>query len=211
MKSYQQICGIARALDIIGDRWTLLILRDLLLGPLHYNELLDNLRGITSNLLADRLRQLIDHGLIEKCDASSRSAYQLTEEGRSVEPILFALGKWGWSRLDIKDSKASRNLRWALVSVKRRLRPQGRNYILSLVSSDQGAYTIWEKGGQVHIEAGPAPAADLVLQGPALALLQALALSQPSPWTHSKITATGELNLWQHVLHGLEMLSQPRS
>ena len=64
MKSYEQICGIARALDIIGDRWTLLILRDLLLGPLHYNELQSNLKGITSNLLADRLRHLVEEGKI---------------------------------------------------------------------------------------------------------------------------------------------------
>lgn len=204
MKSYQQICGIARALDIIGDRWTLLILRDLLLGPLHYNELQANLNGITSNLLADRLRHLMEQGLVEKTHEATRAAYQLTREGHTVEPILFALGSWGGPRLDMKNTKASRHLRWALTSVKRRLRPQGRDFLLSLISSEQGSYIIWEKDQKVHVEAGSAPMADLTLQGPAYALLQALALAQGRPWTSSKITAKGDIELWSHLLRGLE-------
>ena len=66
MRSYQQFCGVARALDILGGRWTLLIVRELLPGPRRYGDLHAALVGITTNLLADRLRHLVDHGIIEK-------------------------------------------------------------------------------------------------------------------------------------------------
>ena len=69
MKSYGQICGIARALDVLGDRWTMLILRDLLLGPLRYGDLLDGLEGLPTNLLAERFKHLTHAGMIE-CNSS---------------------------------------------------------------------------------------------------------------------------------------------
>ena len=73
MKTYQQHCGVARSLDLLGGRWTLLIVRELLLGPTRYSALLGGLRGITTNLLADRLQALQAGGLVERChDADER-------------------------------------------------------------------------------------------------------------------------------------------
>ena len=68
MRSYRQYCGLARGLDLIGDRWVLLIVRELLLGTRRYGELLDGLPGIATNLLADRLRAMEDNGLVVKGD-----------------------------------------------------------------------------------------------------------------------------------------------
>ena len=65
-RSYKQFCGLARALDVVGERWTLLIVRNLLVGPRRYSDLMAELPGITTNLLAKRLRELSSHGLIEK-------------------------------------------------------------------------------------------------------------------------------------------------
>ena len=70
LRSYHQFCGLARALDRVGERWTLLLVRNLLLGPRRYGELLDGLPGITTNLLAKRLKELEEQGIIERVPAA---------------------------------------------------------------------------------------------------------------------------------------------
>ena len=116
MKSYQQHCGLARALDVVGGRWTLLIVRELLLGPRRYSELLENLHGMTTNLLASRLKAMRDDGLIEK----SEQAYRLTDRGRELEAVVLALGAWGQPLLSTRKKGHRRNVDWAMVSLKRR-------------------------------------------------------------------------------------------
>lgn len=89
---------MARGLDVIGDRWTLLLVRDLLLGPKRYKDLLAGLPGIGTNLLADRLRELEEVGVIERTvlpPPAGSSVYQLTETGQALEPALHAIGRWG--------------------------------------------------------------------------------------------------------------------
>lgn len=98
MKSYGQFCSLARSLDVVGDRWTLLIVRELLIGPSRYSDLLRSLPGIASNLLADRLRTLADSGVVRSEDApppTSAKVYSLTERGQSLRPVLVELAKWG--------------------------------------------------------------------------------------------------------------------
>ncbi|MBO0875285.1 MAG: helix-turn-helix transcriptional regulator, partial [Pseudonocardia sp.] len=82
-RSYGQYCGLARALDVVGDRWNLLIVRQLLMAPSRYRELLDGLPGVATNLLADRLRDLETAGVVER---------RLAEEGNA---IVYALTPWG--------------------------------------------------------------------------------------------------------------------
>jgi len=97
-RSYDQYCAVARGLDVIGDRWTLLLVRDLLLGPKRYKDLLDGLPGIGTNLLADRLRELEAAGLIERTvlpPPAGSTVYLLTEAGQALEPAVIALGRWG--------------------------------------------------------------------------------------------------------------------
>lgn len=101
-RPYDQVCPIARTLDIIGDRWTMLILRDLLFGSTRFNELLQGSPGLPSKLLSDRLKKLERHGLIERVVYSQhplRAEYHLTEEGRSLEPVLYAIAVWGLDHL----------------------------------------------------------------------------------------------------------------
>ena len=97
-RSYDQYCAVARGLDIIGDRWTLLLVRDLLLGPKRYKDLLSGLPGIGTNLLADRLKELEAAGLIERTvlpPPAGSTVYQLTDAGQDLEPVMRALGRWG--------------------------------------------------------------------------------------------------------------------
>jgi DNA-binding HxlR family transcriptional regulator len=97
-RSYDQYCAVARGLDVIGDRWTLLLVRDLLLGPKRYKDLLNGLPGIGTNLLADRLKELENAGIVERTvlpPPAGSAVYQLTETGQSLETVMTALGRWG--------------------------------------------------------------------------------------------------------------------
>src|SRR5213080_3892836 len=99
MRSYGQYCSVAKALDVIGDRWSLLIIRELLLqGPCRYTDLRNGLPGIATNLLAERLRQLEQAGLIHSEQAPppvATTLYQLTGRGEALESVLRELGRWG--------------------------------------------------------------------------------------------------------------------
>ncbi|MRH90582.1 HxlR family transcriptional regulator [Nocardia sp. SYP-A9097] len=98
IRSYRDSCGVARALDVVGERWALLVVRELLFMPQRFSELRTALPHASSNLLADRLRELENHGVIHRRKLSSTAtahAYELTDRGRQLEPIVLALGNWG--------------------------------------------------------------------------------------------------------------------
>jgi DNA-binding HxlR family transcriptional regulator len=92
---YGQYCPISHALDVVGERWSLLILRDMLLGSCRFNDLARGLPGLSRSLLSKRLRQLEAAGLVERLDGR----YLLTEAGEGLRPVVFGLGEWGarWS------------------------------------------------------------------------------------------------------------------
>lgn len=101
-RSYDQWCAVARSLDIVGERWTMLIVRDLLVGPKRYKDILEGLPGIGTNLLAQRLHELEGRDIIEKAvlpPPSGATVYRLTPRGLALEPVVFALGRWGFEFL----------------------------------------------------------------------------------------------------------------
>jgi len=109
-RSYQDRCGIARALDVIGERWALLIVRELLLGSKRFSELRGGLPRVTPAVLTDRLRELEDAGILRhRASGSSNRTdlYQLTERGHELEPVLLALGRWGSAQPPAPDSTMS--------------------------------------------------------------------------------------------------------
>lgn len=92
------MCGLARALELVGDRWTLLLVRQLLTGPKRYVDLLSALHGMSTNLLSDRLRRLEEDGLVARRvlpPPAASSVYELTEFGAEVEPAILELMRWG--------------------------------------------------------------------------------------------------------------------
>jgi DNA-binding HxlR family transcriptional regulator len=97
-RSYQDGCGIARALDVVGERWALLVVRELLLGPQRFSDLRRALPGASSNLVTDRLHELQRSGVVRRrklAPPAGSRVYELTERGRELEPIVLALGGWG--------------------------------------------------------------------------------------------------------------------
>jgi DNA-binding HxlR family transcriptional regulator len=95
-RSYHDACPIARGLDVVGERWALLVVRELLFGPQRFGDLRRALPAVSSNLLTDRLRELAGHGVLVR--HGSPAAYELTDAGRDLEPVLLALGRWGARR-----------------------------------------------------------------------------------------------------------------
>ncbi|HST82770.1 MAG TPA: helix-turn-helix domain-containing protein [Kineosporiaceae bacterium] len=98
-RDYGQYCSITRALELVGERWALLIVRDLLVGPRRYGELAAGLPRIPSNILAARLKELQAAGVIRRAPRSRVIVYELTPYGHELEPIVLALGAWGFKAL----------------------------------------------------------------------------------------------------------------
>ncbi|QDZ15465.1 winged helix-turn-helix transcriptional regulator [Humibacter ginsenosidimutans] len=98
-RDYGQYDGITRGLELVGERWALLIVRDLLVGPRRYGELAAGLPRIPSNILAARLKELQEAGVIRRAPRSRVILYELTPYGRELEPIVMALGAWGFKAL----------------------------------------------------------------------------------------------------------------
>jgi DNA-binding HxlR family transcriptional regulator len=98
-RDYGQYGGIARALEVVGERWALLIVRDLLVGPRRYGELAAGLPRIPSNILAARLKELQEAGVIRRAPRSRVVVYELTPYGHELEPVVIALGAWGFKAM----------------------------------------------------------------------------------------------------------------
>jgi DNA-binding HxlR family transcriptional regulator len=97
-RSYGDQCGVARSLDVIGERWALLVVRELLLGPKRFNDLLAGLPGASPNVISQRLRDLTESGVIRQRDLGPPArvrVYELTDWGRDLEPVVLHLGQWG--------------------------------------------------------------------------------------------------------------------
>lgn len=98
MRTYRDLCGIARALDVVGERWALLVVRELLFGPKRFADLHRGLSGMSQNVLTQRLRELEEANVLTRrrgLPPASGLVYELTDHGRDLEPVLLALGRWG--------------------------------------------------------------------------------------------------------------------
>jgi DNA-binding HxlR family transcriptional regulator len=97
-RTYNDPCGIARALDVVGERWALLVVRELLLGPKRFTDLRGGLPSLSPDVLSQRLRELEGNGLLARRKLgppAGSQVYELTDRGRQLEPVILALGRWG--------------------------------------------------------------------------------------------------------------------
>jgi DNA-binding HxlR family transcriptional regulator len=171
MRSYGQYCSIAKALDVVGDRWTLLIIRELLIrGACRYTDLRNGLPGIATNLLTDRIRDLESAGLIRREDAPppvATTLYHLTEAGTQLEPVLDAIGRWGVRYMAEPAEADEFRGHWFSFPVSFFLHdrdPDGPAVSIELRTSDDPV-VIEVSGGSARLRPGTAAAPDLVLAG----------------------------------------------
>ena len=164
-RSYQQNCALARAGDVIGERWTLLMVRDLLVAPRRFNELLASLKGMGTNLLAERLKYLEGMGIIER--AGARGAYSLTAKGYALEPAVLALIRWGL--LHGPENRPGDHHRhdWDLLALKSAFQPDRADGMSLTVSFDCDALQGWVRieDQMMMIGLGQTDAADITIAG----------------------------------------------
>jgi DNA-binding HxlR family transcriptional regulator len=164
VRSYSQYCALAKALDVIGDRWTMLIARELLLGSSRYGELQEGLPGIPTNLLAARLRQLEEDGVVVRDD---QGLYALTPWGQHLAEPLAALIRWGSPLMKEMASSDSFRSRWLIgpVSLIFGGVDTDRPPFVAELRAGDAPVTMESAGGEVRFRPGPAVAPDLVLTG----------------------------------------------
>ncbi|WP_326781648.1 helix-turn-helix domain-containing protein [Streptomyces longwoodensis] len=194
-RSYDQYCSAARALDVVGDRWTLLIVRELLAGPRRYTDLHADLPGVSTDVLASRLKDMERDGLTTRRRLPPPGAayvYDLTPRGRELLPVLQALGAWGQPELGERRPTDAVRAHWFALPLLRALEGQG----LVEVRLEEGEFHlhVGAEGGPVYGD-GPAPAepdARLVLDTATCTAVARGEVRVPEAVREGRIEVTGE-------------------
>jgi len=172
MRSYGEYCAIAKSLDVVGDRWTLLVVRELALrGACRYTDLRNGLPGIASNLLAERLRDLEAAGVVEREEAPppvAATLFRLTARGEELRPVLDGLMRWGLPLMTEQGEGEAVRSHWLVGALAQMLvdeQPGGPAVALELqVAAEPIAIEL--RGGSVEIGVGPLEGPDAILSGP---------------------------------------------
>jgi DNA-binding HxlR family transcriptional regulator len=169
IRTYNQYCGLAYALEIVGERWTLLIVRELMAGPRRFKDLVDGLPGISSNLLAERLKLLEQQGMINRRvlpPPAASTVYELTPLGQALEKTLLELGRWG-SQFVPPSTEGATVLRLGsyALTLKTFFRPEAargldETYALHI---DDEVLQVRVKDGELHVQQAQDSRADMVL------------------------------------------------
>ena len=153
MKSYGQWCSVSKALDVVGERWSLLLVRELLDGPKRYVDLLDGSPGISTDVLAARLRDLEEAGVISRRTLPPPAAskvYELTDRGRELAPVLGSLAKWGMQLLGERDDDETFRPQWLATGLRGMLRPSRAKDVTLDVDFDLRSGELV----RIHVEGG---------------------------------------------------------
>lgn len=199
MRSYRQYCALARGLDVVGDRWVLLIVRELLSGPRRYGELTHGLPGIATNLLVERLRTMQANGLVAKTDDDR---YELTEWGDGLHEVVSAIAGWAsplMGRMAEGDTFRSHWLAQPVAALFPGIDPTRPDLTIEVRCGDE-PMTIRSADGEVHIDRGQAAAPDLVLTGPPDATVELLAHRiDPAEAKTRGLAVTGDAQLLRRL------------
>jgi len=172
-RSYGQYCTLAKTLDMVGGRWTLLVVRELLGGPRRFGDLMDGLSGIGTNLLSERLRELQDAEVIEKRvlpPPAGSTVYELTDRGRELGHAALALSRWGYESVGLRAPAKDEEFRvhWFLLTGQAAFRSQaagGTQLTCEMRSGDSDVGHFRIDDGTFEAIQGPAGNPDLVLAG----------------------------------------------
>lgn len=204
-RSYADACGIARALDVVGERWALLVVRELLLSPQRFSDLRRALAGASSNVLSDRLRELEGRGVITRRrlpPPAGSQVYELTGWGRELEPIVLALGGWGL-RMPPPPEPVTLTATSVLIFLRGCVHPSpGEPPVTYRVELDDRAWTVRTADGQVQVGPGEPGSPDASIRT-APRTLNTL-LSDPgrldAAIADSSVTVTGDLPAVRRLL-----------
>jgi DNA-binding HxlR family transcriptional regulator/putative sterol carrier protein len=174
-RSYEQQCGLAIALDLVGERWTLLVVRELMVRPRRYRELLDALPGIGTNLLAERLKALEEAGLVDRIDPDRRTGgYALSERGEQLREAVVALARFGLTAAAHDPVQhAVARASWSLLAVEAMTLDASPDVDETYeFTVDDEVFAVVVADGRVRVVSGPAPEAALRISSDAATFLQ---------------------------------------
>ena len=170
MRSYGQWCPLAKALEVVGERWSLLVVRELLDGPRRYTDLLDGIPGISTDVLAARLKNLEDGGVLERRKLpppASSQVYELTERGRALTPSIGALATWGMQLLGERPEDETFRPHWLAIGLRALMRPDAAQNVsldIDFALGDAGVIRIRIDGGTLVSVPDPEAEPDLVVR-----------------------------------------------
>lgn len=160
-RRYKQNCALALANDVIGERWTLLLIRDLLIFPRRFKELLESLKGMGTNLLATRLKDLEASGLVEHRQGEAGSmVYSLTPRGRALEPAVLELIRWGFHYGPGQEADNHHRDDWDLLALKALFQPARALDLSAIVQFRKAGFVAWVRVHDQAISFGPGVAED---------------------------------------------------
>src|SRR3954453_405649 len=206
MRSYDEYCAIAKSLDVIGDRWTLLIVRELALhGACRYTDVRNGLPGTASTLRPERLRELERAGVIAREDAPppiASTLFSLTPRGEQLRPVLEGLTRWGvplMTEQQPSDTVRSHWLAWALELLLIDRQPDGSPFTIELQTGDR-PIVIETRDGEIRSRLGPADSPDAILTGPPTPILGLLlGLHELADARTQGVTYHGDLTLLDRI------------
>jgi DNA-binding HxlR family transcriptional regulator len=197
-RAYGQYCGFARALEVVGERWALMIVRDLLVAPKRFTDLLRGLPGIPSNVLTARLKEMEQAGIARRrlLPRPDRGVvYELTEYGRELEPVVVALGRWGAKTLGDPRPDETITLDSMVTALRTTFHPEAARGVTAGFELRVGEIVLHARvqDGRVEAGGGPLAGADLVIHaGPGIRGLMAGELSPAAALEHGVVQITGE-------------------
>ena len=162
-RSYDQYCPFARSLDVLGERWTLLVIRELLLGPRRFSDLLDGLPGIGPNVLTARLKLLQEEGIIRRTKLpppAGSTVYEFTDLGRELEPPLLALGRWGMHLMGHRRENDTVRFAWVIYGMRFTFDSEKARGVDDTYEFRVGDEVAWARVADGHLTFGQGPAHD---------------------------------------------------
>jgi DNA-binding HxlR family transcriptional regulator len=180
-RNYGQACSIASALDRIGERWSLLIVRELELGPLRFSDLARCVGGAPTDVLTRRLRDLEAEGIVRRRELpppAPATVYELTELGQELDDVLVALGRWGLNFFSVEDTPGIESS-WLPGALRVLLHPPPDVSLTVQLRSEGHSFRLDIADGRIAAERGEAEAPNLTLAGPPRDLVAAVVLGDP--------------------------------
>ena len=200
-RSYGQYCGLARAVEVVAERWALLIIRDLLVGPRRFTDLNRGLPRIPTNILAARLKELEDAGVVRRRIVprpAGSIVYELTEYGKELEDVVLSLGRWGARTLGNPRPDEIITVDSMIMALRTTFQAEAARGVRAAYELRMGTIVIHARvaDGTVAVGEGELPGADLVIEaGPALREVLAGEVSPSEAIENGSIRVHGEPSL----------------
>ncbi|MGH2586315.1 MAG: winged helix-turn-helix transcriptional regulator [Dehalococcoidia bacterium] len=214
-RTYGQYCGLARALELVGERWTLLIIRDLLVGPKRFTDLRRGLPRIPTNLLSARLKELEQAGIVQRRLLPRPTAsivYELTEYGKALDHVVLELGRWGAQSLGEARPAEIVTVDSLIMALRSTFRPEAARGLRVSYELHLGAIVIHAHidGGVLVAGEGPLAGPDLVIEaGPAIRALMAGEISPAEAVETGSVRLNGDPGLLARFVEVFQIPPRP--